>query len=370
MSLKIVSPDEAGAASWRAFVDGCDEAWVDHLLESVERLGSTSRSFAVTEQGKIVGIFVAGVADWFQTRVLTGPGPAIVSGFLRSQVLALMEDRIEQLARSEKLSAMWLALPILAPAWSKTSYWNSSLLELGCACGWPAGDSLRSQVGVHSVIDLSRSETDIIKGLSSGHRGSLKRAQKAGVVSHNHDSEVAWTAFCSLMGQNLERNGGGDYSASYYQYMRNLCAQGYGYLYLAQVGASFIAGLVVRAYKGRAHYLAGGATAEAYRNGALVKLHMDAMSDLAHRGYNHYDLGVYYPGLVGTKMGNIGLFKFRFGGEKWGEISGERIFDERKYFFGSLLVRTQRQRRTYWIQSAINIARRVKRGLAIQKDSK
>lgn len=166
----------------------------------------------------------------------------------------------------------------------------------------------------HSLIlDLGKSEEEILKQMKPKGRYNIKVAEKNGVTVRESRNALD---FYKIFKETTERDKFSGHPLSYYEKMIETLGD-HVKLYLAEVQGKVIAGVVVTYYKDTAIYYFGASSNE-YRNlMAPYLLQWTAMRDAKKAGMKFYDLfGVAPEGDPHHPWAGITDFKMKFGGKR------------------------------------------------------
>jgi lipid II:glycine glycyltransferase (peptidoglycan interpeptide bridge formation enzyme) len=157
------------------------------------------------------------------------------------------------------------------------------------------------------IIDLSKSEDEILKSMHSKHRNVIRKAKKDGVIIK--DTKDIQIIFDNIKETMLRLNRA-------YPSMTELeKMKPFSKFYIA-IKDNIIQGCAVLPYnKYGAFYLYGGSISRPY-TGSLNLMHYKAMCDLKNEGVKQYDFMGARPNVEkNSKLEGIQRFKSRFGGE-------------------------------------------------------
>jgi lipid II:glycine glycyltransferase (peptidoglycan interpeptide bridge formation enzyme) len=160
------------------------------------------------------------------------------------------------------------------------------------------------------VIDLTKSEEEILSEMSQGGRQGIRRATKAGVqVSELKDVESFEKTLYPILSETASRSGFGVHPSSLYASMlENLNSSK---LYAATLNGKPVAWAITTEYNQTALYYYGASNNEARDSYAPYLLHWEIIKDMKARGNKTYDFmgiaGKNYPSLA-----NVTTFKLKF----------------------------------------------------------
>lgn len=320
MNLSIADRLEVGRKTWDAFVDGSDEAWLWHLFDFQEALatwpGRRDLSFAVADgRGEILAAVPLHLVARTRAGVLTlnllesTGGPAHANNLpagIRQQIRQKARERLLALAGQNRVLAIDLALPPLAPAYrGERCPRVNPLLFFGC-------DNTLTQT---YIIDLRRPEEEIWEGLSGNCRNMVKRAEKEGFVVREAGSPGDLEHYYQMHLETYGRTGAPPHPFSYFQQIwENFTCRGYSRIFLAELQGEVVAAANVGAYKGAMIYWTGAGKAGLPTRGVNNLLQWQAINYARRQGYEWYESGEAFPNLREGKLKGLNDFKKSFGG--------------------------------------------------------
>ena len=324
---------------WSDFVQHCEEGWLNHLPEFVLNARKSGRwkdnSFYIRIDQKLIAVCVIGVERDGAGLILVGPGPAVLAEYRSKSVLALLEAEILERAKRHKCCAIRLVIHPCAPAMWRRRFVDSYLTRFKCSFGI-RGITPDYEGGYHAVSDLSRSDDEIFRDLSNGHKGNIKRCNRANLRVEQHTgpglNADAWDDFLNVYQSTATRRGFRAVREAELGFIREKVEAGYFTLFNSYQDQRICATILLETYKNAAYYKAAGADQKGLALGAMVHLHFEAMKALRQRGFKYYCLGPIIPMIRGTVSGDIADFKARLGNERWDMLRGERILRRRSYY--------------------------------------
>jgi peptidoglycan pentaglycine glycine transferase (the first glycine) len=173
------------------------------------------------------------------------------------------------------------------------------------------------------IVDISTSESDILKQMKPKGRYNIKVAHKKGVKvqrinpKNAEELELGSQAFYDLMSETTKRDGFHSHNQEYYLNMiSSLDCQDQSALYIASYNHQAIAAIIVTYFKDTATYYYGASSNSHRKLMAPYAIHWKAMQDAQTKGYKYYDMfGVAPKGESNHPWQGITQFKSKFGGE-------------------------------------------------------
>jgi len=223
-------------------------------------------------------------------------GPVIIDEYLENkeklqQVLRILFEKVHQIAKENK-SLLFRIDPnvivdlgeIQKDIWKESfvvdekNLWKQSFESLGLK------RSEREVQPVHTImLDLSKSEEELLKNMHQKTRYNIRLAKKKGVeVVESDDAQ----AFFKLLQQTTTRQKFGAYPVKYFQDILKLDNTK---LYLAKYQGKDIAGILCTYYKNTATYLFGASSDEFRNVMAPHLLQWTAIKDAKENGFEFYD---------------------------------------------------------------------------------
>lgn len=345
MGIDIVDYRNISADVWNSFVEECDESWLYHRTEIIDLCRDESRSFAVVEDDKIVAICVLYVNKCGNAKVLgykTGPaGLALLNSGHNNKLYPLIQDYLLQLATMEQCSAIQLYLPSLAPAYRFASYLDSHLFNLRFTSCLRWGFGTDYTDAYTNVIDLTQNIDIILSGFSKGNKHICKKLGKLPFVCRYVDAtcveDSEWQVFVANHLETFNRTNTATFSPAYFDSLLGLLKHGHFVLVNVYAASECCASILLGIHKKRATYFAGATPSKYLNQGYGVFIHFLAMQELIQRGFEYYELGIFFPAMQNCKLQQIGEFKRKFGGIRMPLLAGELVINEYEYLMKYVL---------------------------------
>lgn len=168
------------------------------------------------------------------------------------------------------------------------------------------------------ILDLKKTEAEILAGASQGFRRKLRKAEKAGVEIEATDTDAAIEEFCRLEKLHAERQKyvafSGDFLRRQFRAFRE---GGEVLIYTARKDGEILAQNFMIFYGAEASYHYGVSSELGTRISSAPLLHLAAMEEARKRGCERYNLW----GIVGTeekthRFYGVSEFKRSFGCEE------------------------------------------------------
>ncbi len=264
---------------------------------------------AVFEDGKIVGAY-AGVVETAKrgTHLAVAGGPIADLG--DSETLELIFQDMREQGRKQHC-----AFVRVRPQWERT---EQSLAMLKAQGLRPAPMYL--SVEYAGILDLHKSEAEILAGASQGLRRKLRKAEKENLQIAADTKEESIAEFCRLEKEHAERQG---YVAFSNEFLRKqfaaLAKHDEVLIYTARTPAGeILAQNFMIFYGAEASYHYGVSSEAGTRISAAPLLHLAAMQEARKRGCTRYNLW----GIVGReekthRFYGVSEFKRSFGCEEF-----------------------------------------------------
>ena len=161
------------------------------------------------------------------------------------------------------------------------------------------------------VIDLTKSEDELLGAMHHKTRYNIKIAEKKGIVVRESENVES---FWKLMKKTSKRDMFSSHPKDYYQKLLNFFSEGKEVRtkpYLAFSENEPVAGLILLTYKDSAYYLHGASDYNYRQYMAPYKLHWEMIQKLQVSGYKLYDLW----GIDFKKWPGVTRFKLNWGGK-------------------------------------------------------
>ncbi|MFC1810808.1 lipid II:glycine glycyltransferase FemX [Patescibacteria group bacterium] len=182
------------------------------------------------------------------------------------------------------------------------------------------------------VINLEKSEDEILAQMKQKGRYNIKLAEKKGVKIRESDDV---TEFHKILKQTTQRDKFSGHNKEFYQKMIDILEPHDGAkLYVAEYEGEVIAGIIVTFYKNTATYYYGASSNQHRNVMAPYLLQWHAIREAKKRGCKYYDfLGIAPPEAKNHPWKGVTEFKLKFGGEVVEyEKSKEIVFQPFWYF--------------------------------------
>lgn len=340
--MNIVSFETIGTEAWDEFCAASPEAWLRHasiFIEFAQTLGITTKnlSFAVRDNTGILAIVplvMQGIDGTSKLEFAMGgtptPFPAFRSGLsdeIRQQVFALIFKEIETRASSANVARLRTFIdPLSEPILDKKYVSN------------PLGAFNLHDTSIKtSIVDLKKTEDDVLSAIQSRQRRYIKAALKENYRVDFFDSQSFTGAISTAFEKLYEHAAGRIVGSPERWHMTWECMRrGYGFVILLQSPneENYCAGHVVLTYKQRAYDLLS-AIEPSHRDirGIGPLIHWENMRYLKQRGFSHYEIGWLFPTTISEKVYTkkelaISHFKSLFGGEVFPFFRGELYYDQ------------------------------------------
>jgi len=161
------------------------------------------------------------------------------------------------------------------------------------------------------IIDLTKSEDEILAQMKQKGRYNIRLAEKKGVTIVESDDA---SEFYKILKQTTERDKFHGHNKEFYQKMIDMVDG--AKLYYAQYEGKIIAGLIATFYKDTATYYYGASSNEHRNVMAPYLLQWHVIRKAKDRGCKYYDfLGIAPEGAKGHAWEGVTAFKRKFGGE-------------------------------------------------------
>ncbi len=319
--MRIVSRAECGREAWDGVVTASPDGWVwalwdwQDLILAVPRWQLAEASFAVMEQSTTLAAVplqwsgdrqVLGCSGWGHTAPALAAG---LSGSDRRATHDFLFAEIDRIARKGSASRISLALsPVSATSMAAGD--QNPFVAFGFA----------GTTGEARVLDLSRSEGELLADCSRDTRQQLRKAAEAGVTAR----AVAWPEWLDeyyrLHVETYERTGEQPHPREYFAGIAGQLAPGGN----SVLTAAFDRNGRVLAFHNTARladgamYHTGCSSAAALDCGANYVALWSAVLGAKAAGARWYEVGDVFPSVTSGKQRGLTTFKSKFGGQtRW-----------------------------------------------------
>ena len=168
------------------------------------------------------------------------------------------------------------------------------------------------------VLDISKSEEELLAGMIQKTRYNIRLAAKKEIIVRTSDESKDIEFFFNLAQETAKRNNISTHPKSYYSEMMDSLAEYDAIkLYLAEYKGKTIAANLMLYFGDNVTYLHGGSDFEHRNVMAPYLLHWKAIQDAKKKDYKNYDFGGVSPEKEDKhKWSGISRFKRGFGGKQ------------------------------------------------------
>ncbi len=164
------------------------------------------------------------------------------------------------------------------------------------------------------ILDISRSETELMTAMHPKTRYNIKRAEKHGVVAtlfQGDERNARFAVFWDLLSATAKRDGFRIHAENYYRKLLALRAGDFQtFLAIAFLNEKPLAAIIIGLHGDRAIYLHGASSSDERNVMAPYLLHWAAIGEMKKRGVREYD----WWGIDEKRWPGITRFKRGFGG--------------------------------------------------------
>ncbi len=161
------------------------------------------------------------------------------------------------------------------------------------------------------ILDLQKSEEELLRGMREKTRYNIRLAERHGVRISPRPPDVFW----DLLKETAERDEFNIHEKSYYEKLLTIKSENFSNeLFFAEYQGKILATALINFYKpsGAATYLHGASSRENKEVMAPHLLHWRIIQEAKKRGFGHYDLW----GIDEKKWPGVTRFKLGFGGSQ------------------------------------------------------
>lgn len=297
--IQITNQDQwdgfVGAQSVAQFAQSWD--WAVFQASKVEKIWrlavvSGSEILAVAKVAKKT--LIGGRSYFYCDR-----GPIFKDNIYNAEVASCLFAELKLLAKAEQ--AVFLRFDPIFPSTSSGQVPGVSLKQM--LSDFLIEKTIDIQPKKTAILDLSKSEDELLAAMHQKTRYNIRLAQKKGVAIEQVGAEK-FEEFWRLMEETRERDEFKLHGKKYYQGMLGL---GFVKLYFAKFENEVIATSIVAHYGDMATYVHGGSSNEHREAMAPFLLQWTAILDAQKVGLKYYDFygvdEVKWPGVTRFKMG-------------------------------------------------------------------
>lgn len=265
------------------------------------------RRAAVNDKGRILGAY-AGVVETAKrgTYLAIAGGPIL--DFVDQRLVKAIFDDIRETGR--QLNCVFVRVRPQLPL-------SQNSLQLMQKLGLKKAPMYLS-VEYAGILDLKKTEAEILAGASQGFRRKLRKAEKAGITVETSDDPAIVKTFYELEVNHAKRQGFVAFSESFLEKQFRAFAENNEVLmYTASLNGEILAQNFMIFYGPEASYHYGVSSELGTKYSAAPLLHLKAMTEARRRGMIRYNLW----GIVGTeekghRFYGVSEFKRSFGCEE------------------------------------------------------
>jgi len=186
---------------------------------------------------------------------------------------------------------------------------------------------------IEFIVDLNRTNEQMVKGLSSHHRRKLKKANKHDLELHEASTMDALREFRQLQVMSRDRRLKrgeeiGILDDSYYEILgQKYFSNQLGRIFILRSEGRPLSTAFVSIYGGKALYMYGGSSDEGFRKDAPVLLFTQIFERCRELGCTEFNLGGVPAESVDKEEASHGLYRFKsgFGGRQADCTSGHQL---------------------------------------------
>jgi lipid II:glycine glycyltransferase (peptidoglycan interpeptide bridge formation enzyme) len=277
--------------------------------EFIAAQGKRIWRFVVESEGEWLAVILLykGTLKFRQTFLYSPRGPVLKSEIRNSKLesLKLVTAKIDELARQEK------ALYFQLEPYTTDQAWLEQLKQLGFS------KSPRNvQPKYTLILDLNKSEEELLKQMHQKTRYNIRLAQKKGVKVLVDNSRI--NDFFALLHKTSKRQKVKFFDRNYFKKLLELDL---AKLYLAEYQGRIVAANIMIFWHRSATYLFGGSDHEYRQVMAPHLLQWQAVRDAKQFGCRQYDLwGAVPTGVKGPEQKWAGVTRFKQGFDPQAEI--------------------------------------------------
>lgn len=302
--------DANNREEWDGFVKSRIEANFLHSWdygEFITARGKTIVRRLVVVEEKIVGAWEGVVETARRGKYMAIAGGPIMDYSKKSMVRAVFDDIR---AQGEQLGCVFVRV---RPQIEKTEKAFSLFKEMGLRRA-----PMYLSVEFAGILDLEKSEEEILAGASQRLRRSLRKAEKAGVTVDKSTDVADIKGFYKIQEETARRQGFVVFSEEYLTKQFDAFAKnGEAVLYTARHEGEILAQNFMIFYGAEASYHYGVSTEAGTRISGAPKLHIEAMRDARERGQKRYNFwGIVEEDETDHRFYGVSVFKRGFGVEE------------------------------------------------------
>lgn len=188
------------------------------------------------------------------------------------------------------------------------------------------------------ILDLEKSEDELLAEMKSKTRYNIRLAQKHGVKIKEMESDDDFEKFWSLMSETAQRDEFSMHSKDYYRKIIETKSNDFkNILYLAEYKNNVLAVAIINFFNNKAIYLHGASSSSDRNVMAPYLLHFEIMKYAKNSNLKQYDLWG-----ISEKWPGVTRFKQGFGGKEIKYLGAFDLVVDKKWYWIYSLVRRLR----------------------------
>ena len=339
--MKIAIIDAGNREQWDKFITSHKESnflqsW-DFYEFHASRGNSVTRRIAINENGNIIGAYAGVVETAKRGRHLAIAGGPIIDWHCNELVDKIFDDmKLE----GKRLKCVFVRV---RPQLELSDKSLKCMREHGFVKA-----PMYLSVEYAGILNLEKSEEEILAGASQGFRRKLRKAEKNGITLEVSNDPKVMKDFCDLEIKHAERQGYVPFTRSFLTKQFEAFAKNDEVLmYTARKDGEILAMNFMVFYGAEASYHYGVSSDLGTKYSAAPLLHLEAMKEARKRGITRYNLW----GIVGQEETNhrfygVSEFKRSFGCEELKYTPAhDYVINKAKYKLTKLIETARKRRR-------------------------
>jgi hypothetical protein len=317
--MRTISGEQCNPDEWNRFAAEHGwfwhtTLWRDYTVAYSASGESDSAGFAIVDGEDLIAIAPAIVEHNTHSRATISYGggptwaPAVRADLDPSARAAVLDTCLAQLELIAERSAHGRLLLQLSPL---VPHFPDRALEFGAAT---TRRGYRDASLTTRVIDLARSELDLMRDMSKGHRAAVRRGRD--ISTRVLADDPSFDAY-----RDLHRRAAGRTTrpSATFELMRDWMGLGHAVVVQAEIANEIVGATLLLLWGDGAYYASSATAPERNRDVIGHAMTWTAMKWLKQQGVRRYELGIQHRGVLPhdsstPKEQNISLYKRGFGG--------------------------------------------------------
>lgn len=328
--MEISEYTEYPEKEWMALLDLSDDVWLYHSLSWMNMTANVyslkNHYFIASENGSVIGalpvqVFRNGIwpirINAAHSTYMGSSGPFCLRDLPRGKKELIYLELTRSLIKWAKENSIDNIYCSLSPlSYSNTN--NNSGINPLVLSGW-------RDTSTHTrIIDLNKSEEDLLKGITKDARQQIKKTSSKGYYVKRVNWTTILNTYYDVHKETYNRTGVKPHP---FEYFKTIAALGENNNAVLWAGFDRSGKPVAFHNDGRyregSHYWTGCCETEHLGSGINYLLFWESIKGAKRDGCRYYNIGEVFPNVNKGKLNGLTIFKSKFGGELYRFYKGE-----------------------------------------------